>query len=373
MNLNKIILTSLCAIITTATAAFAAGENVVASKKYTDDTFQTKISTGNVLFWDDDEDGVYDAEDDVQVPGLVAYDPTTGALNGRKIGILDYETIASDGEGSLNLYSYDGGYGAEMDNFVPTVHAVANDLQRIWNSIEVLPWTYTQTAAVNNYSTAFNNTTNNWSDVDSGYMVNGLSLANGLALKQNKIPAHAANAVDSVLTDSTTDGNVQKRAIFDGSATYAAGTHANQIPTMGAVMSAITNGTPKITWSATQTAAVNNYSTTFNGTTNNWVAADSGKLVDGNVLANAVALKQNKVPAGIAGNVVTYTGTAGMVGSVATYDGSTTYAAATDANKIATAAFVETKQKKKVCAGWPDDVAVADRTDANCWLWTFPD
>lgn len=31
------------------------------------------------------------------------------------------------------------------------------------------------------------------------------------------------------------------------------------------------------------------------------------------------------------------------------------------------------KQAKKVCAGWPDSVAVADRTDENCWLWQLPD
>ena len=206
----------------------------------------------------------------------------------------------------------------------------------------------------------------------------------------------------------------------------------------------MTNGTEKISWGATQTAAVNNYSTTFDGTANNWVATDSGKLVDGAVIANALALKQNKVPAGTAGNVVTYTGTAGVVGSntvasAATYDqqsGALTNGSAianvtlveTKQNKIAatttnytydatnrpnadgslvattaTAGTVaerpivsaatydsttgaltngsaipnvtalDTRQKKKVCAGWPSDVAVADRSDANCWLWELPD
>ena len=51
------------------------------------------------------------------------------------------------------------------------------------------------------------------------------------------------------------------------------------------------------------------------------------------------------------------------------YDGSTTYNASTDANSIATASFVETKANPMTCAGWPDSVPVADRTDANCWLW----
>ena len=33
------------------------------------------------------------------------------------------------------------------------------------------------------------------------------------------------------------------------------------------------------------------------------------------------------------------------------------------------------KQNKKTCAGWPDGTTTYDttHTDANCWLWTFPD
>lgn len=30
---------------------------------------------------------------------------------------------------------------------------------------------------------------------------------------------------------------------------------------------------------------------------------------------------------------------------------------------------LQDRQAKMTCAGWPDSVAVADRTDANCWLW----
>ena len=476
MNINKMILTSFAGI-SVAIAAFAEGENIVASKKYTDDTFQTKISTGNVLFLDVDGDGVYDADDgDIQLPGLVAYDSTTGALSGTKIGILDLETVYND-EGDLSVYSDVNGYGVEMDNFVPTVRAVANGLQNIWDNMPDVPaalsWTATQTAAVNNYSTAFNGTTNNWPAGDTGKMVTGRSLAKGLALKQNKIPAgtftdvnhdllpsvvtttgtagvvsqrfimdqdansyasgyllgdeqsfeenithwgdttdidegiptvavvsgalsakqtkisgHAVDVADSILTDSTIAGIVQKRAIFDGSTSYVAGTHATHIPTMGAVMSAITNGTEKITWSATQTAAVNNYSTTFDGTTNNWVETDAGKLADGTALATGLALKQNKIAATTTnytydatnrpnadGSLVATTTTAGTVAerpivNAATYD---TQGALTNGSAIPNITALDTRQKKRVCAGWPDNVAVADRTNANCWLWYFPD
>lgn len=309
--MKKIVITSLAAI-TVATTAYAAGENVVASKKYTDDTFQTKISTGNVLFYDNDGDGVYDADDDIQVPGLVAYDPTTGTLSGTKIGILDQETIW-DGEGSLsayNDYNYENG---EMDNFVPTVRAVAKDLYSLENYKQyIIP--------------------------KSGYKgMNGYLAYNTNAASEHNTTSWLSPEVKGtgLVTKTATDGEIGERKIFESTdvANYhAANLNQNEkdiqdisIPTVGAMMTAIQNGSAAL------------------------------------------------IPAGMAGNIVTYTGTAGVVGSVATYDGSTTYAAATDANKIATAAFVETKQKKKVCAGWPDSVAVADRTDANCWLWYFPD
>jgi hypothetical protein len=148
----------------------------------------------------------------------------------------------------------------------------------------------------------------------------------GLNHKQNKITGHAANAADSLLTDSATDGTVQKRAIYnDTAANYNASTQSTQIPTMGAVMSAVSAGVS--------------------------AAAPSG---DPNTIANY--------------------GANGALGSgIATYSGATQqspYNAGNDAGKIATAAAVETKQTKKVCYDWPDGV---EHTDANCWLWTLPD
>ena len=37
--------------------------------------------------------------------------------------------------------------------------------------------------------------------------------------------------------------------------------------------------------------------------------------------------------------------------------------------------YINYKQTKKVCVGWPDGTTVADatHTDANCWLWNLPD
>ena len=64
--------------------------------------------------------------------------------------------------------------------------------------------------------------------------------------KQENVSAHAANAADSVLTDSATAGTVQKRAIYDGGATYVAGTHGTQIPTMAGVAAYVETHSPTI-------------------------------------------------------------------------------------------------------------------------------
>ena len=76
------------------------------------------------------------------------------------------------------------------------------------------------------------------------------------------------------------------------------------------------------------------------------------------------------LPTGTAGNVVTYDANGDIGGSVATANAPTyNNGTLTNGTDIATIAAVETKQNKMTCAGWPESVAVADRTDANCWLW----
>ena len=87
------------------------------------------------------------------------------------------------------------------------------------------------------------------------------------------------------------------------------------IPTVGAMMDMISNVVDKLSWTATETTATKKYSTTFDGTANNWPAADANKLVDGTALANGLAQKQNKM----------------------------------------------------VCAGWDSDT----HTDEHCWLWSI--
>jgi hypothetical protein len=167
----------------------------------------------------------------------------------------------------------------------------------------------------------------------------------------NKVPAYnPSSSTQSVLTDTTTTGTIAKRPIFDGSVTYVAGTHAGNVPTMGAVMSAISGGTAALPWNTAEQNATGAYSTTFAASgTNVWPTADANYVVKGQTFANALATKQNKIAAhaaNAADSVLTDSTTAGSVQKRAIYDGSTTYAAATDANKIPTAGFVETKQNK---------------------------
>ena len=333
---------------------------------------QDTIETGLVDF----NNGVAD------LPAIVTYDSTDG-VTGNKIGILDFDTIDDD-EGTLSAYN---GYGSEMDNYVPTVRAVGEELGNIWNfmsSVTPLTWhSTTDTAAVNNYSTTFNGTTNNWPTAQSTQYVRGQAFANALALKQNKIPARQTKIdnsdstyAPSVVTNGTTDGTVGQMAIItaarmieDAFVYDDYSNNDNLIPTLGVVGREIEEHVPSFGWNGTtDTAAVNNYSTTFNGTTNNWPTAQSTQYVQGAVLANALALKQNKIPAGTAGNIVTYTGTAGSVGSVATANAPTyNNGTLTNGANIATITAVEAKQNKMTCTRWLNNI----ETDENCLLWSI--
>ena len=152
------------------------------------------------------------------------------------------------------------------------------------------------------------------------------------------------------------------------------------VPTVHAVAQALntlSNNTIGniLPFSPYETTATNNYSVTFDGTKDNWPSDDINKFVNGEALAAGLALKQNKIVAGTAGNVVTYTGTAGQVGSTAVssaakYSGTTL----TNGGDIANIAAVETavaavetaKQDKMTCAGY----VPGHENDINyCWLY----
>ena len=148
-----------------------------------------------------------------------------------------------------------------------------------------------------------------------------------LAKKQRIIPytlsQYTYNSTDrptadgSVVVTTGATGTVDQRGIataptYDNSNQL---TNGNWLPTMSALVNQISAAVDKLTWTATETTATQKYSTTFDGTTNNWPAADANKLVDGTALANGLAQKQNKM----------------------------------------------------VCAGWDSET----HTDEHCWLWSI--
>jgi hypothetical protein len=261
--------------------AYATGENIMTSKSYVDAQDATKqdvITTGLVDLYGDE---------DYMLPAIVTTNTAGTTLNGNTIGILDHETAEDDDYlGGLRYFNDDStisdGYEpTRFDNFVPTARAVGNALHDLW--------------------------------------VN----------KQEQIAEHELGEPDSLLTDSIHPGAVQKRSIYnDTAANYNSSTQSTYIPTMGAVMSAVTSG------------------------------------------ANAA------LPTGTTGTVVTYNGTTNgvqqftetAIASAATHNPQT--GALTNGSDIANVTLVETeiatRETKMTCAGWPDGV---EHTDANCWLW----
>ncbi len=203
--MKKIFILSSLIAVTLATTSFAEptelDKKTVASKAYVD-TKQDKITTGLVDFHDDGE---------YMLPAITTYDATSG-LVGNKIGILDQETVLND-EGNLYLYNTNN-YGPEMDNFVPTVRAVATALENIWDNMPnwaPLTWNNTQSTAINAYNSIFGNSTNQWAG-SSTDLINGQFLAKSLALKQNKIPAGTAG---NVVTYTGTAGTVSSRGVYN--------------------------------------------------------------------------------------------------------------------------------------------------------------
>jgi hypothetical protein len=289
------------------------------------------------------------------LPAVTTYDSTSGLVS-NKIGILDYETVEDD-EGDLTLYTQLNGYGNEMDRFVPTVRAVAEALDSIvghygWSP---LGWSSIVQEAINAYSTTFDPTAThvngNWPYQGANKLVNGTIFANSLALKQNKLPVQDTNLVSgqqviqgvpsAVIAPTGTAGEVTQVALWDADSmdpaswdinTYFSNdegfTNAqrsairNSIPTVGAVEVGLNSlqqniipagtageiltysgtagqlGTP---WAVLSSLtgddgdAIENYSTTFNGTVGNWQTGSAGKLITTNVLALGLSLKQNRI------------------------------------------------------------------------------
>ena len=258
--MKKIFIRSSLIVTTLATPSFATptelDKKTVASKAYVD-TKQDIIETG-LVDWGYDEVGV---------PAIVTTDATGTSLIGNSVGVLTREKMESNG---LELIDFDN-----IENLVPTTAVVMSEISMKQDAIH---------------------------ETDEGFVFN--LLTNRYADGSVVVTTLDYGVVDQrgIATAPTYDNNHQL-------------TNGNWLPTMGALVNQISTAVDKLTWTATETTATKEYSTTFDGTANNWPAADANKLVDGTALANGLAQKQNKM----------------------------------------------------VCAGWDSET----HTDEHCWLWSI--
>ena len=212
-------------------------QKTVTSKYYVDTTKQDIIPTDKVLLLEADGKAILE---DIYVPALVLTNSAGTALNGDTVGVVDHGTVSN--MPNPNLFQYTA---ATYDNFVPTVRTVATGLSDIWTSLNnTLFWSSTQTNAVNAYSVLFGNGTNQWSGSGNEY-ITGVSLAQGLALKQNII---AAGTSGNVVTYTGTAGQVASTAV-SSAATYNGTTLTNggDIANIAAVETAVGTKQDKMT------------------------------------------------------------------------------------------------------------------------------
>ena len=291
-------------------------KKTVASKAYVD-TKQDIIETGLVEFNDNPE---------FMLPAITTYDSTSG-LVANKIGILDWQT-ADDVGGFLQDFSYEGGgYGSEMDNYVPTVRAAAESLSELNNTKQ------------DKLSVVWRSTTSSYGVASMG-----------------------GETIDL----TTTPGVVGHRYITaGGSQPLTQKTGADNVILY-------INGTKTLAQYQTS-----NFGATGNGanTNQNYI---KGALVSLELLKDVYSALHNEIqnatPTGTPGNVAMYDATTGALGDGVATANAPTHNATTgeleNGANIATIAAVDTRQKKRTCAGYE----TGHENDPDyCWLWDFPD
>ena len=289
-------------------------KKTVASKAYVD-TKQDIIETGLVEF---------NGNPELMLPAITTYDSTSG-LVANKIGILDQDTILDD-EGILHYYGTEGGYGSEMDNFVPTVRAVAENL---------------------------------WSlKVD----------------KQDTLP---------VRRTSTTD--ISQMASMGGETidltTYRGGVGRRYITAGGSQPLTKKSGADNVILYINGTKTLAQYQTSNFGATGSIATTNqnyiNGALVSLELLKDVYSALhneiQNAVPTGTPNTLANYGANGALGNGVATANAPTHNATTGELENganIATIAAVDTRQKKRTCAGYE----TGHENDPDyCWLWDFPD
>jgi len=288
-------------------------KKTVASKSYVD-TKQDIITTGLVTFHEPEE------QIDHSVPALVSYGTGTNnndGVLGNKIGILGIN-VSGGGLGSGDFLDlWDDSEAAYLDNFVPTVRAVASVLASKQN--ELTPKALEARTQAVTRSTAAGST-------DSAYITAGGSV--GLTTRSGA-PAIIGYVNGTAVADSTAMG------------TFTAGTFG------------------------TNSAANRNY------IKNALVSLELLKDVYSELNTK---ITNNALPTGTTGTVVTYNGTNAQTGvqeftetavaSAASYDSTT--GALENGSAIPNITALETKQNKMTCAGYES----GHENDSDyCWLW----
>lgn len=300
----------LYAIIATicATTAFA-DTKTVTTQSYVDNNFQTKIPAKSTKL---------NPSDQSFAPSVVTNGATAGNIGQMGIITLGYLQDTWPDDYDYSMY-YDSETMTQMDSMIPSYGIVDANDQEVRRYID--NWLGGKQAKIP--SSGYQSL--EYSHDESGNMIwsdgTQITEGDGSNLKDWLNPRVKGTGL---VTKTSEVGEIGERKIIEESDVpnyQASNLTANQkaiqkisIPTMGAVMAAIS--------------------------------------------ANAPTL-----PTGTAGNVVTYNAQGNIGGSVATYNGSTTYNASTDASKIAVMSAV---QRKMTCAQYVQNAA---QTAENCLLW----
>ena len=323
MKTKSYIFAGIIAVITMGNA-MATDENTVTSKSYVDAQDATKqdlIDTDMVSI-EVDKNVVVD------VPALVSYDDTNG-LTGDTIGLVQSDTFGVYDYGDQDTWWWQRG---RSDNWVPSIRAIGGLYDKLTSDISL------KQDKIPSRGYALDGVEYNYNNMNDAH-----------SYLNREVKGHG------LVTKTNTAGNVGERMIFEAGDVYHDPKMTQNekdiqdisIPTVGAMMSAISSGVSAAVPTGTANTVANYDANgalgsgiaTYDGSGTYTAQTDAGKIAT----AAAVETKQNKIPAtgtnaSTPGDtVVTYTSTAGTIGERGIYDGSTTYYDPTDRNKLITA------------------------------------
>lgn len=365
-------------------SAFAAprtediAKKTVASKYYVDTLKQDKLGPLSI---NDEHDEFYDGLPEPATGQTISLTSTLGQVEKLYIagGLTDALTKEKDAE-TIGKYVVDGIDISSSNGLDRTdVQGALASLQLVHDVYQALKWTpfaWTTSGtgnsvdATNAYSNAFSGTSGNWASGAGSFLVTAQSLANGLQLKQNKLPAKTTG----------NDAPVANQAVVLGTAGYP-----SKVYTTGSGSQALTGrtGAPTVINYVNGTTTLSDFTGGTFGASNASSATYQGYVK--NALVSLELLKDvySALNASVS-NTLDWSTTGDNNTQVGTTSYSTSFSSTgtghwknTDENKIVTANSLANglalKQNKMECAGSDSTSNPAEYTDANCWLWKVRD